>query len=172
MWQIAGITGIIKVVLLLFGAVAIQVFNNERMGGWNRWLDIWNRWDAMRHTRVEEIGYSSSGEFLADITIFPLFPWLVRAANWIGGNTQINAFVISGIALVAVCVLLYKIAQMDETEDVARNSLWFLLIFPTAYFFHINYTESVFLAVTLASFYSARKGNWKLAGLFGFLSSM
>jgi hypothetical protein len=101
-----------------------------------------------------------------------LFPWLVRAANQLGGATQINAWVVSGLALVAVCVLLYKLAQMDESETVARNSIWFLLIFPTAYFFHINYTESVFLSVTLASFYAARKGSWKLAGLFGILSSM
>jgi hypothetical protein len=172
LWQIAAKTLIVKAVLIVFGAVSIQVFNNEWLGSWYRVLEIWNRWDALRHTRVEEIGYSSSGEYLADITIFPLFPWLVRAANLFGGETQLNAFIVSGIALVAVCFLLYKIAQMDETETVARNSIWFLLIFPTAYFFHINYTESVFLAVTLASFYMARNGNWKLAGLFGFLSAM
>ena len=171
-WQIAIYTLIVKFIVLLFGAASIQVFNNERMGSWFRWLEIWNRWDAARHTRVEEIGYTASGEHLADITIFPLFPWLVRGANQLGGNTQINAFIVSGLALVAVCYLLYKLAQMDESEVVARNSIWFLLIFPTAYFFHINYTESVFLAVTLASFYSARKGDWKLAGLFGVLSSM
>ena len=171
-WQIGGYTLIVKIILLFFGAASIQVFNNESIGRLYRWLEIWNRWDAGRHTRVEEIGYSSSGEFLADITIFPLFPWIVRGASQIGGDTQINAFIVSGLALVAVCYLLYKLAQMDESEAVARNSIWFLLIFPTAYFFHINYTESVFLAVTLASFYSARKGDWKLAGMFGVLSSM
>jgi hypothetical protein len=171
-WQIGGYTVLVKLVLLFFGAAAFQVFNNERIKSWYGWLEIWNRWDAGRHTRVEEIGYTSSGEFLADITIFPLYPWLVRGANLVNGDTQINAFFVSGIALVAVCVLLYKLARFDENESVARNSIWFLLIFPTAYFFHINYTESVFLAVTLASFHSARKGNWKLAGLFGIFSSM
>ncbi len=171
-WEIAGYTLLIKLVTLFFGAASIQIFNSESANTWYRWLEIWNRWDASRHTRVEEVGYTNFGEFRADLTIFPLYPWLVSAANWVTGDTQINAFFISGIALVAVCVLLYKLAQMDESEPVARNSIWFLLIFPTAYFFHINYTESVFLAVTLASFYAARKGHWKLAGLFGVLSSM
>ena len=171
-WQIAGYTLLVKLILLVFGATAFQVCNSERVQTWHGWLEIWYRWDAMRHTRVEEVGYTSSGEYLADITIFPLFPWIVRTLNLIGGDTQINAFIVSGAALVAVCVLLYKLAQFDETETVARNSIWFLLIFPTAYFFHINYTESVFLSVTLASFYAARNGNWKLAGLFGILSSV
>lgn len=171
-WQIAGWTLLVKVVLLIFAAASYQTISSKYFESWYGWLEIWNRWDALRHTRVEEVGYTSSGEYLADITIFPLFPWLVRAANWITGDTQVNAWFVSGIALVAVCVLLYRLAQMDETEPVARNSVWFLLIFPTAYFFHVNYTESVFLAVTLASFFFARRGNWRLAGLFGVLSSM
>ena len=41
----------------------------------------------------------------------------------------------------------------------------FLLIFPTAYFLHIGYTESLFLALVLGSFLAARTDRWWLAGL-------
>ncbi|MDA2919658.1 hypothetical protein MYX76_09245 [Desulfobacterota bacterium AH_259_B03_O07] len=43
-------------------------------------------------------------------------------------------------------------------------------IFPTAYFFHAGNTESLFLALTIASFYFARDSRWLLAGIFGMLA--
>jgi len=44
-------------------------------------------------------------------------------------------------------------------------------VFPTAYFLHAGYTESLFLALTIASFYYAREDRWLLSGLFGMLAS-
>lgn len=43
----------------------------------------------------------------------------------------------------------------------------FLSIFPTAYFFHTDYTESLFLALVLATFLAMHRGCWIRAGLFG-----
>jgi hypothetical protein len=48
----------------------------------------------------------------------------------------------------------------------------FLLIFPTAYFLHIGYTESLFLALTCAAFLAARRGHWGRAGLAGGLAAL
>jgi hypothetical protein len=52
------------------------------------------------------------------------------------------------------------------------RSAWFLLVFPTAYFLHIGYTESLFLALTLGSFLAARSGRWWLAGALGGLAAL
>ena len=45
---------------------------------------------------------------------------------------------------------------------VAMRAAWFLLIFPTAYFLHIGYTESLFLALVLGSFLAARTDRERL----------
>ena len=60
----------------------------------------------------------------------------------------------------------------DYGEAVAQRAVWFFLIFPTAYFLHIGYTEALFLAFLLASLLSARNEHWWMAGLFGALCWM
>ena len=77
------------------------------------------------------------------------------------------AFVVSGFASVATALLLRRLARCDESEEVSRNAVWFLFIFPTSFFLHICYTESLFLALTLGCFLAARKECWSLAGLLG-----
>ena len=47
------------------------------------------------------------------------------------------------------------------------NAVWFLMIFPTSYFLHINYTESFFLALVLGCLLAARLDCWAIAGMLG-----
>jgi hypothetical protein len=47
------------------------------------------------------------------------------------------------------------------------RSVWFLLIFPTAYFLHVGYSEGLFLALALACILAARVERWWLAGMLG-----
>jgi hypothetical protein len=44
-----------------------------------------------------------------------------------------------------------------------------MLIFPTAFFLHINYNESLFIALTVGCFLAARYERWALAGILGIL---
>jgi hypothetical protein len=52
------------------------------------------------------------------------------------------------------------------------RAAWFLLIFPTAYFLHIGYTEALFMALVLGSFLAARTERWWLAGILGGLAAL
>ncbi len=78
----------------------------------------------------------------------------------------------AGIASLFVGPLMYRLVRHDETPDVALRSAWFLLIFPTAYFLHIGYTEALFMALVLGSFLAARTERWWLAGLIGGLAAL
>ncbi len=60
----------------------------------------------------------------------------------------------------------------DAAWRTAFFPLFPLLVFPTAFFFAAAYNESLFLVLTLLSFYHMRRGNWWLAGLFGLLASL
>jgi Gpi18-like mannosyltransferase len=103
---------------------------------------------------------------------FPLFPWLVRSFALLFRDYLLSAFVVSTLSSIAVVLLLRRLAELDVDRAVARNAVWFVLIFPTSYFLHIGYTGSTFLAFALGSFLAARRGKWWLAGLTGALASL
>ena len=170
-WSIVGMVLAIKGLVFIAGWLSYHLMLDKRPAGFYGWLEMWHRWDALRYIRLAEKGYGGTGDS-SDLVGFPLFPTLIRMLNFIVGDAMVSGFIVAGIASVAAAVLLHKLAQVDENENVARNSAWFLLIFPTAYYLHINYTEGLFLAMAVGSFLFARKGNWKLAMAFGFLACM
>jgi Gpi18-like mannosyltransferase len=149
------------------------VWKNERVGSFYDWLAIWNRWDAPHYLDLARMGYVSGGVEARWIVFYPLYPWLVRAVAFVVRDDMLAAFVVSGVASVAAGLLLYRLARADgEPEEVARASVFYLLVFPTAYFLHIGYTESLFLALSLGAFLAARARSWRVAGLLGGLAAM
>ena len=168
----AGLVLAVKALLLLYGAQAFVVWKNERLGSLYDWLAIWSRWDAPHYLDIARMGYVSQGVEARWIVFYPLYPWLVRVAAFVLRDELLAAFFVSGVASVAAGVLLYRLARLDETEEAARASVFYLLVFPTAYFLHIGYTESLFLALALGAFAAARARCWWLAGLLGGLAAM
>jgi hypothetical protein len=58
-------------------------------------------------------------------------------------------------------------AALELSASIARRTVYFFLIFPTAFYLHIGYTESLFLALAIGSIFAARKERWWLAGILG-----
>lgn len=169
----AGLVLASKALVLLYGVQAYVVWKNERLGSFYDWLAIWNRWDAPHYLDLARTGYVTKGVEARWIVFYPLYPWLVRAASFVLRDELLAAFFVSGVASVAAGVLLYRLARADgEPEEVARASVFYLLVFPTAYFLHIGYTESLFLALALGAFLAARARSWRVAGLLGGLAAM
>lgn len=162
-WTILAIKGVI----LLFGVQSYLLLMNKPIDSWYGWLEIWNRWDSLRHIRLAQIGYTGVGSDRADLIGLPLYPWLVRLFAVIFQDYLLSAFIVSGLALIAAGLLLHKLVLADFPDSTARNAVWFMLIFPTAYFLHINYNESLFIALTVGCFLAARREKWLLAGILG-----
>ncbi len=162
-WETIGWVVAIKALLFTFGVQAVAAFRPRHRG----WIEIWNNWDATHYLRLAEHGYAATGDSRVSLVFFPLYPWLVRLTAFFAGDYMLAAFIVSGLGSVAAALLLRRLARCDESEEVSRNAVWFLLIFPTSYFLHIAYTESIFLALTLGCFLAARKTHWALAGVLG-----
>ena len=162
-WETVGWVLAIKALLLSFAVQAVASYAPKH----RNWLEIWDRWDASHYLRLAEQGYVASGDGRVSLVFFPLYPWLVRMVAWVARDYILAALIVSGFASVATALLLRRLARCDEPEEVSRNAVWFLLIFPTSYFLHIAYTESLFLALTLGCFLAMRKAHWALAGLLG-----
>jgi Gpi18-like mannosyltransferase len=136
------------------------------------WSTLWSRWDASHYLSLAEKGYVSEGEGRFSIVFYPLYPWLIRAVAFVGPSYFGAALVVSGVAAIAAALLFRRLVELDHPAKVARLAIWFLFIFPTAYFLHIGYTESLFLALVLGCLLAARKQYWAVAGVLGALACL
>ncbi len=159
-----------KLFILLFGFQAFEMLENKPVSSAGGFLGIWNRWDAAHYLKIAEQGYTSFGDDRFLIVFFPFYPALVALIEVVTGSYLLSAFIVSGVASVALGILFRELVRSDHSEKVAQLSVLFLFIFPTSYFLHIPYTESLFLALTIGSFLAARKRSWLIAGALGCLA--
>jgi mannosyltransferase PIG-V len=158
----------LKVLLFVLGAKAVMIFDDRALPGPRGWLELWNRWDAPHYIEIARTGYKTG----IDLVVHPLFPALIRGFEFVTRDYLASAFLVSGLALIAAIPLLRRLVALDHSPQIALRACWFFLIFPTAYFLQIGYTESVFLALVFGAFLASRTDRWWLAGLLGMLAAM
>jgi 4-amino-4-deoxy-L-arabinose transferase-like glycosyltransferase len=168
---IGGVLGV-KLAVLIWGAFSYVVFASRSIDGPRGLLQLWNRWDAPHYLDLAQYGYQNSGELRLFLVFYPLYPWLTRLFAAPFGDVLIGAFLVSTVASIVAALLLYELAKLDLPTAAASRAVWFLLIFPTGYFLHIGYTESLFIALMLGSFWAARTDRWWLAGVLGAFATL
>ena len=168
-WIVVGWVVAIKVLLFSFGAKSYAVLWDNYITSPYQWFEIWDQWDFGYYQKIAEFGYSGTD---GSVAFYPLFPWLIRLVASVSRSYLAAGFIVSGIASIVAAILLRRLVHLDYPASVAMRSVWFLLIFPTAYFLHIGYTEGLFLALALACILAARGERWWLAGVLGALCWM
>jgi Gpi18-like mannosyltransferase len=130
------------------------------------------RWDTIQYLAIAEHGYSNTKATEHLLGYFPLFPFLVKILSLVFRDYFVSSLLLSFVASVTAGYLLQKLAILDADDDAeADRALWYCFCFPTAYFLVLGYTESLFLALSLASFYFARKGKWLTCGSLAALTA-
>ena len=130
----------------------------------------WYRWDGGWFIRIAVEGYMAVDPRLA---FPPIYPMLVRSVGWVlGGQYLLAAMLVSQGALLIACFLLYEEFKQHADTPTALRSMQYLLIFPTAFFFFIGYTESLFLLFLVLSFRAGRREEWLKAGMWGALGAL
>ena len=130
-------------------------------------LAVWGRWDAEHYIGIASQGYSGT-----EPAFFPLYPLLIGLLGKAIGNYLIAGLVISNAASFLALLYLYKLVEHEYNRQVAHRTIFYVSIFPTAIFFSAVYTESLFLLLTVASFYYIRERRWILAGICGYLAAL
>lgn len=170
--QLVGLVLVVKLLVLLYGALTYETLSNQPIDSGRGLLEIWNRWDAPHYIDIAQQGYTSRGDNAVFIAFFPLYPWLIRATSTVLVDPLLAAFVVSGIASIAAGLLLWRVARLDLGDPLAKRAVLFLFIFPTSYFLHVGYTESLFIALVLGAFLAARQERWMVAGIVGGLAAL
>ncbi|HJT33889.1 MAG TPA: hypothetical protein VJ783_17720 [Pirellulales bacterium] len=133
------------------------------------------RWDSIWFYGIAREGYTGHGPKSPYTPAFlPLYPALMRLfSDWFGLDEFRAGVWVSRLALLAALLLLPR--SLPSGDDPARTSCaaqFALLAFPSAFILVSAYTESLFLALTLATLILARNDRPLAACLAGFLTAL
>jgi hypothetical protein len=138
--------------------------------GWHNLFTAWERQDALWFLRIASHGYRLHDGSAA---FFPLYPLAIRAVSFVLFDHPLAAsIVVSNAAFLGGLVVLYFLTSSELSEDAARKAVLYLAVFPTSFFFLAPYSESLFLLLSVMSFWAARRGKWPLAGVSGALAAL
>lgn len=155
---------------ILFLAIKVIPLQKDFLGGGmahyllNPFLWSWANFDGEHYLAIAKDGYLPLTYFF-----FPLYPILIRFITSFFGNDIFN-YLISGLFISHLGFLigllgLYKLIKLDYEDKISKLSLILIIIFPTSFYFGSVYTESIFFALVVWSFFFARKRNWLIAGI-------
>jgi hypothetical protein len=142
------------------------------------WLSIWGVWDSGWYLDVAKFGYSSAlrhdPEILnqANYAFFPLYPLAMRVLGPFVGGPFNAGILVSNISLFGTCLVLLRLVRLDHDDLTARRAVKYLVLFPTGFILSGVFSESLFLALAVSSFYLLRKERLLAAGAVGFLASL
>jgi Mannosyltransferase (PIG-V) len=156
------------------------------------------RWDGAWYLVIARYGYRPDlGAFTASRdAFFPLYPLAVRALGTIGTPLALAGALVSLAALAVSLYLIHRLTTLElgadgeagtataaawpqlrartgrsEPREVARLAVLVTAFAPMAFFLSADYSESLYLVLSVALFYAARRGHFALAGTLAALAS-
>ena len=145
----------------------LKDFSTQSLPLYTLWK-MWERKDAGHFRYIALFGYTDWWR----TAFFPLYPLLERAMLPFVSTPYIAGLIISNLFGLLMLVVLYRLVHEDFGHQRATRTVLYLSVFPTAFFFAAAYNESMFVCLTILSFYCMRRSRWWWAGLFGCLASL
>jgi hypothetical protein len=124
----------------------------------DRLAGVWTRWDGQWYLKVATEGYNKDDGTAA---FFPLYPWILRVVGWLAGERYIWAgILLSSLFLLAALILLHRLVRLDFHPADAGRTVFYIAIFPAAFFFWAVYSESLFLFLAVWTLLAGRTQRW------------
>ncbi len=142
-------------------------------------LDVLTSWDGLWYMRIVRKGYPRDVQ--PNITyevedaraaFFPLYPMIVRGADFVLPGHEVVASLFVNFVLGAVAMLLVGLlARRYWGIPVAEKSMMLLVLFPGAFVLSFAYTEGLLIVLAAACFLALAQERWALAGVFAALGT-
>ena len=159
-----------------FSIYILPLRSNDLLGGGIEkyltapWFYGWANFDGEHYLSIAQIGYRDLEQ-----AFFPVFPILMNILSKpFNGNIEsfiVSGLIISNIAFLASLIILWKLIIFDYSKKVAYITILILILYPTSLYFSSLYSESLFLLLSVSSFYLMRKNKWIWASILGGFSS-
>lgn len=127
----------------------------------------WANMDGRHFIKIATEGY-----FGTNFAYFPLYPLLINLATRVGLTPILSGIFVSLLATALAAHYLLKLIDLDRHKVSKIEVLLLLFLFPFGFILNSVYADALFLFLTTASFYYARKSNWLVSGLFAMLASL
>lgn len=119
-------------------------------------FSMWSNFDGLRYLNISQFGYSYQHMSDTDYAYFPVYPWLIKSLNFFNSYLA-SGLLVSHLLFILALFILYRLVSLDFQAKVARSTIYLTLLFPTAFFFGSVYPESLFLLLTVLTFYLVRQ---------------
>ena len=137
----------------------------------NAFWDTFARYDSGWYRGIAADGYAYVEGGRSNLAFFPLYPMLMRWGGWVLGGEQQHFYFagifVSWVAFAVAMVLLYRLARLDLPHAGALRAVAYAAVFPSAYFFGVVYTESLFFVSLIGAVLAFRTRRWGWAALAG-----
>ncbi len=135
----------------------------------------WANFDGEHFLSIALFGYHSLEQ-----AFFPLYPALLSLPLlWFHGSIWMMVFIVtywglmvSNISFMISLIVLFQLIKEQFSVRIAKWTVILLLLFPTSFYYGALYSESLFLLLTVSSFYCYRHNKFFWAGIFGFLACL
>jgi Mannosyltransferase (PIG-V) len=140
------------------------------------------RWDGVWYLVIAHYGYRPDLGITSRTAFFPLYPLALRALTWLGPPPILAGVLVSVIAFAFALYGTHRLTTLElasysrpalSGERLAQASRLAVLLTafaPMAFFFSAVYSESLYLALSVGLFWSARHGRWAWVGVLGALA--
>jgi len=132
-------------------------------------LSPWYRWDTIRYLEIADFGYDFD---LVNTVWPPLFPFVIKVLGCFIQPSILSAIIGSNIFFIVGIFLTILLVRELFDEETAKNTIFYLLTFPTSFFLIAPYSESLFLTLSVAVFLLIRKKKWLWAGLISAFAAL
>lgn len=175
LWSV-GFALLILLAVNRFNLVADNAYNwmTDRNVNHNKqWGNVMTLWDGRWYINLAKNGYRFDPSGLSNVAFLPLYPALLRGLTYLTRSYPLSGLIINFFSLIGAVYFLIKLTQQEKfSETQTKDTVLFLLIYPTAIFFAAVYTESLFVFLAVATFYFCKRGKFFFAALFGLCAAM
>jgi hypothetical protein len=103
---------------------------------------------------------------------FPLHPLSLWLLSHVTKDVMLAGAAFANLCFFLALVFLHKLTLVfGYDESTARRAIFYIAAFPVSYFFSVPLTESLFLFLTVTSFYAAKREHWWAAGAIGMFAA-
>lgn len=173
------LTRLLFVLLTYFGVILFgSTLHGAHPSFLHRLLPAWDNpvnhgWDTSWYIDIARRGYNwKKSVGTAPTAFFPLYSLFIRVVVVVSHRSYlVSALAVSNASFLAALIYLWRLTAWELNCEVARRTILYISVFPTALFFFAGYSESLFLFLSVACFYHMRRRDWLVAGCFGALAS-
>ena len=148
-----------------------------------RLLYLFTMWDAGWYMSIITDGYTPSADLTtieSNIAFFPVYPFLVRSfALFLPHslrtvpNLVVIGVVLSNLLFVGALAIIHRIVcAVTDNPEVARRTIFYLLIFPTSFYFSAFYSEATYLFFVSLTIWAMWQRRWPLAGVLAGVAAL